>query len=112
MNMDKRERPAALILAYAAIFAVMAAAQWLTPWSSDDFCYSPKPGSSLLDLLAAEKTQYFTWNGKSVAHFLLRALIVGAGGLGTILLPLVFVGSIFCSQILLWGRAWRERTRW
>lgn len=112
MKMAKRERPAALILAYAAIFAVMAAAQWLTPWSSDDFCYSPKPGSSLLDLLAAEKTQYFTWNGRSVAHFLLRALIVGAGGLGTILLPLVFVGSIFCSQILLWGRAWRERTRW
>lgn len=97
---------------YVAILVVMAAFTWLTPWCTDDFSYSPESGSSLLDLLAAEKTQYFSWNGRSVAHFLLRALILGAGGLGTMLLPLVFVGSIFFLQILLWGSAWRERTRW
>lgn len=110
--MLSRERPAALILVYAAIFAVMAAFTWLTPWCADDFIYSPAPDSSLLDLLAAEKTQYFSWGGRSVAHFLLRALILGAGGVGTMVLPLIFVGSIFFLQILLWGSAWREQTRW
>lgn len=110
--MLERERPAVLALVYASIFAVMAAFTWLTPWCADDFSYSPKFLPSLLDILAAEKTQYLTWNGRSVAHFLLRVLILGTDGLGTFLLPLLFTGIIFFSLILLWGDAWRERTRW
>ena len=58
-------------------FALILVLNLLTPLLSDDYAYltEVRTARSILDLLSQEYHQYLTWNGRSVAHFILRIFL-------------------------------------
>lgn len=70
---EKRMFLLILILSFAAVLILNV----LTPMLSDDYAYAMevRKADSVLDLLIQEYHQYMTWNGRSIAHFLLRLFL-------------------------------------
>ena len=62
-----------LVLSFAAVFVLNV----FTPMLSDDYSYAMEvqKASSFWDLFRQEYHQYMTWNGRSVAHLLLRIFL-------------------------------------
>ncbi len=62
-----------LVLSFAAVLIL----NLFTPMLSDDYAYAMEvqKASSLCDLVVQEYHQYMTWNGRSVAHLLLRLFL-------------------------------------
>lgn len=62
-----------LFLSFAAVLIL----NFFTPMLSDDYAYAMdvQKAASLRDLVVQEYHQYMTWNGRSVAHLLLRIFL-------------------------------------
>ena len=58
-------------------FVLILVLNLLTPLLSDDYAYltEVREAGSVLDLFAQEYHQYLTWNGRSVAHLILRLFL-------------------------------------
>ena len=73
---EKRERMVFRIL-ISIIFITAFIYNFATPIMTDDFTYGAevRTASSFYDLLIQEFNQYMSWNGRSVAHLLLRIFL-------------------------------------
>jgi hypothetical protein len=73
---EKRERMVFRILIFI-IFITAFIYNFATPMMTDDFTYGTevRTASSFYDLLIQEFNQYMSWNGRSVAHLLLRVFL-------------------------------------
>ena len=82
------------ILACFISFLMVFVFNYLTPYTSDDFAYNAQvlQAKNIGDLFAQEYIQYMTWNGRSVAHFLLRVSMLCPPIIFKILNSAVFVG--------------------
>ncbi len=72
---DQERRWVLLILFLS--FAAVLVLNIFTPMLSDDYAYAMdvREATSLRDLIVQEYHQYMTWNGRSVAHLLLRIFL-------------------------------------
>ena len=80
-----------LLISFVCIFIF----NHYTPLSTDDYSYGlevRQAHGSLLQLLLQEKNQYFSWNGRSIVHFLLRVFLSLPTGIFKILNSFAFVG--------------------
>lgn len=71
-----REKQGILLILFLS-FAAVLILNFFTPMLSDDYAYAMdvQKASSLRDLVVQEYHQYMTWNGRSVAHLLLRIFL-------------------------------------
>lgn len=62
------------ILLVLISFVLILIYNLLTPMTTDDFSYTlaVRKAGSIWELFSQEKTQYMTWNGRSVNHIILR----------------------------------------
>ncbi|MCR5674136.1 MAG: DUF6056 family protein [Lachnospiraceae bacterium] len=93
MQKERTKKRTAFFLFLGASFLLILVCNLLTPMLSDDYAYGvvARRAHSLGDLFLQEADHYLTWNGRSVAHFLLRLTLIAPPVLFKILNSLVFV---------------------
>lgn len=71
-----QEQKVVLLILFLSFSAVLIL-NFFTPMLSDDYAYAMdvQKAASLRDLVVQEYHQYMTWNGRSVAHLLLRIFL-------------------------------------
>ncbi len=77
MIKNENTRKKLFILSVILCFVTILIYEILTPMLMDDMSYGKQVSAagSFFDLFAQEHHQYMTWTGRSVAHFMLRALM-------------------------------------
>lgn len=97
-NREKRLFLLILVLSFAAVLVL----NLFTPMLSDDYSYAMEvqEASSFWDLIKQEYHQYLTWNGRSVAHLLLRIFLYLPAPVFKVANSLAFVG-LSCTMVQL-----------
>lgn len=108
---DTRRERAIFYSILGISFVLILLLNLLTPFLSDDYGYlaEVEKAGSFFDLFRQEYHQYLTWNGRSVAHFLLRVFLYLPRPVFKIANSLAFV----CLSVLISRMAVPRRTgRW
>lgn len=72
------------------VFIQMLTLNFLTPFVAEDFVYSLS--TSILDALRREYQQYMSTNGRSVAHFIARLILMMPKGVFNVFNSIIFTG--------------------